>query len=731
MTDIGVEVGQKMRSAIKAKLMELECYVDDELPDYIMVMVANKRTKSQMNEDLQLFLGSKTSTFVEWLHIVLKKLKEVHVTNPNVFKKSTKRKIEDPELEKHVKKEKKDSKNKKLKKLDINIKEESVKSLTDDLPMNIKLPEIRKVTIQDTTSSLNDGDGFDIPTITEVNSSTETELRILEKQIKSAKSRLGVVVHSESEDDFLNLKAEPDDLFPNEQSINKREKLKEQLRKVNVIDESLTPPMPQKNVENSEEVSPHKIKEHSRIVFDLDNNIPRKKSALERLGKRRISDDIDFRSGLKKSKISLSEIRREEEKLLGVKRHEKIDRKRLFKGDKDESEERVERIERGTRESALSRLGVMSKVAVPKKSITNEVVEEEVSPNKEVPSVVKVKPRVIPPNAPQANKNLLLKAVADAQRSIAQTPSIGTNSKPDALFTKKYKEKLAEKHSKRKSSPIKQKSKLQDIISHISKNVEPTNKQQGDSSEVEYVPKPLKRSESLTAQLQYIPSPKELKSDSDKKIQSPNFIVTLDGIDKTKYESTKSKFEFDGNDVEVDKNKVESEKNDVQKKRRTPSPIIFDKVTSPVKKSINVPDVLPKIHTSPLVKNKERCKYWPGCRQGEKCEFVHPSTACKAFPQCKFGDKCLYVHPNCKFESSCTRRDCPYNHSALNKSTVSRTPVQIQVQTCKFYPNCTNVHCTFFHPRPCKFGKFCKNQSECGFVHPRNTNLTWRSHLQV
>lgn len=46
-------------------------------------MVANKRTKSQMNEDLQLFLASQTSTFVDWLHIVLKKLKEVHVTNPS------------------------------------------------------------------------------------------------------------------------------------------------------------------------------------------------------------------------------------------------------------------------------------------------------------------------------------------------------------------------------------------------------------------------------------------------------------------------------------------------------------------------------------------------------------------------------------------------------------------------------------------------------------------------
>lgn len=47
-----------------------------------MVMVANKRTKSQMKEDLQLFLSNKTAAFVDWLHIVLKKLKEVTVTNP-------------------------------------------------------------------------------------------------------------------------------------------------------------------------------------------------------------------------------------------------------------------------------------------------------------------------------------------------------------------------------------------------------------------------------------------------------------------------------------------------------------------------------------------------------------------------------------------------------------------------------------------------------------------------
>lgn len=39
---------------------------DEELPDYIMVMLANKRSKEQMTEDLVLFLGVNTALFTDW-----------------------------------------------------------------------------------------------------------------------------------------------------------------------------------------------------------------------------------------------------------------------------------------------------------------------------------------------------------------------------------------------------------------------------------------------------------------------------------------------------------------------------------------------------------------------------------------------------------------------------------------------------------------------------------------
>ena len=80
---LGDEVSTKIRSAIKAKLIELKAYVDDELPDYIMVMVANNRTKVHMEEDLRLFLKYNTTPFTNWLHAILERLKNVTLEEVN------------------------------------------------------------------------------------------------------------------------------------------------------------------------------------------------------------------------------------------------------------------------------------------------------------------------------------------------------------------------------------------------------------------------------------------------------------------------------------------------------------------------------------------------------------------------------------------------------------------------------------------------------------------------
>lgn len=197
--------------------MELGCYVDDELPDYIMVMVANKRTRVQMEEDLNLFLRSDTKVFVEWLQQVLKKLKEVTITNPEVYAcssfKELKRKASIEIAECVIKKEKKDKKQKPEKKTRHVEVIPNVKSLTDDLPVEAtKLMEKRNLSSR--LQGLNEinpvvsEDNFDIPSLAEVNSLEESELDMVEDKIKEARNRI-VLMKSDSEDeDFINIRAD-------------------------------------------------------------------------------------------------------------------------------------------------------------------------------------------------------------------------------------------------------------------------------------------------------------------------------------------------------------------------------------------------------------------------------------------------------------------------------------------------------------------------------------------
>jgi len=62
-----------LKEAIVKKLKDYDAYIDNELPDYILVMLANKKTVSQISQDLELFLGDNTSRFSKWLKEVLEK----------------------------------------------------------------------------------------------------------------------------------------------------------------------------------------------------------------------------------------------------------------------------------------------------------------------------------------------------------------------------------------------------------------------------------------------------------------------------------------------------------------------------------------------------------------------------------------------------------------------------------------------------------------------------------
>lgn len=121
---------------------------------------------------------------------------------------------------------------------------------------------------------------------------------------------------------------------------------------------------------------------------------------------------------------------------------------------------------------------------------------------------------------------------------------------------------------------------------------------------------------------------------------------------------------------------------------------------------------------------KVKCPYWPTCRSGDACTFVHPSETCKNFPNCQYGDSCTFVHPSipCKFQEKCQNPLCNYQHRAPIASAASHHHLQQQSQTstiqCRFYPRCVNTNCHYLHPVKvqCRYGVDCA-RPECPFEH--------------
>lgn len=321
------------------------------------------------------------------------------------------------------------------------------------------------------------------------------------------------------------------------------------------------------------------------------------------------------------------------------------------------------------------------------------------------------------------------------------------------MYTKKYKEKfkIGEATSTTDKNPTDEESikKCKNIIVQVQGKSD--NSKQNEEN-AEYIPLPTKRTlENRLGEPQYVPTnidhdinfeedySKYLEEDIEENSLNSNnsiendqsqpqqFIVTLDGI--------KNAPPFNKHPSPIEEKSKPA--------KRPPSPIVFNTNNSEtnMKKDTmrNIPETLPKVPIPVAIKSKERCKFWPSCKSGDTCEYIHPTATCTMFPMCKFGERCLYIHPKCKFYTSCTRKDCPYSHGPINttKSGLSKSlrypSLPLSKETCKFFPNCINPKCNFFHPpttlKPCKFGFACLNKSECSFSHniPSKEKLTWHS----
>ncbi|XP_022122573.2 zinc finger CCCH domain-containing protein 14 isoform X2 [Pieris rapae] len=866
MDVVGSEIGQKMRSAIKAKLTELGCYVDDELPDYVMVMVANKRTQMQMEDDLQLFLADNTELFVNWLHQVLKKLQEVTVAAPlkidkekakersaSKDRKSKEKKDKDKsrrsdflkkskkkEKEKLLhKKEKKSQKNKKEKRsksherirpnippLLMNMEKNSEPSITDvfagqilknhgvnldNYKDDIKITETKVLNkekrqilpIIDPASMLEPDTNSSEPQNSDSNSievprqSALKEMTEIEAKIQGLKQKLVEQLDSMSDDeDFLTIRTEAEELM-NDFAEDVFQEISQPTKAALVVSGDTTiqkntlksiPKEPTDRPIEVPKVATERSKDSSAVEVlgiprdptetlpQIELNLP-KRPIRERLGSRNPAKDAEVKETGKPLSPESFTPERETAEPVETRRADDGSAKRLT-----------------------------SKVCA---------------------SVVRVRPR---PRANASASNLLLRAVADAHKSLLNIPP-----------------KVETEPSRVKRAlvlPMRRCVDPEKIVIRVAAD--------GGSDEVQFVSSarakdeysPISSSKRISDSA-YVPTRNAVASapasasaaddslvvdainihnptvDKDKDTQ---FIVTMDGYHpnaflakklmteglldddgesekltpqttkekeinkKDKIEPVKTKLDDFKTDVEMapvndivnekkpevneepkekkegpvssaisqkkrlsdtsedsgtqviikqEHEKVEKRKTDVVPsaietgvpavKKRRASPIVFDVDTKARDRDVrrertvsassdtqsislttvtdsNKYDAVPPL--SQAVAGNERRGSW-----------------CRAFPSCRFGPSCAFVHPRCKFAASCTRRGCVYAHDAPSvashvvpvanfKSVSSSIP-----NLCKFYPNCSNPSCHFYHPKPCRFGKGCANRLECNFYH--------------
>ncbi|KAL4715622.1 hypothetical protein ACJJTC_006201 [Scirpophaga incertulas] len=881
MDQVGSEIGHKMRSAIKAKLMELGCYVDDELPDYVMVMVANKRTRTQMEDDLQLFLGENTTLFVNWLHQVLKKLQEVTVTTPlkiaekeatketNQHKeKKSKEKKEKVKSKKSVsvkkskkkeksqrkKEEKKTHKSKKRSKhhemirpnvppLLMNIEKVSEPSITDVFAGQIlkshgvcleslkdeqKEPEVKPIVkevikrpiipiidpatitsqpdldeVTETSSQEKLQEKCTVTTTPKASDEPLKEMNEIEAKIEGLKHKLAEQLDSMSEDeDFLNIRTEAEELMNDfaEDVFQEISSTAPQQESVESLPISKSPTVPKLD-------SPNIINTSTSFetLPQIELNLP-KRPVRERLG-----------------------AREEPKKTTQVKEIQKGKTPNRFTPDK-------EPIQKPQSTSVKHRLGDLSdkhkssddssdKSESSSKRLPSRVSSVlETRSNRSCASVVRVRPR---PRVATSSSSLLLKAVADAHKSlltippktnpelqkvkhalvlpmrrgtdpkiVIQVPADGNRTDESVRFATRTIEnnRIAINQSMKdgndaSSSSITMKIHNSDYVPYrCNKNRTAIKKDDSLIIETLNIHNPTvgkdKSTQFIVTMDGYHPNAflaKKLKTegilnDEDELQQKPKEKTVDTDVAHTKEHEIVEKPESSilekkrlSNDSEESDTKViiKQEKCELEKKqineasvdesnidsvescknisivasssiatKRKGSPILFDinkKAKEDVKERVRTESASSDSQVIMTATNSQKYDSLPSLSQTER-----KLVKCRAFPLCRYGATCVFQHPRCKFAAACTRRGCPYSHTIVSppptlSSHVVPSANYKSISTvglaslCKFYPNCVNPGCSFYHPKPCRYGVACLNKIECNFYHAEVATTTkWR-----
>ncbi|XP_032398445.1 zinc finger CCCH domain-containing protein 14 isoform X3 [Etheostoma spectabile] len=680
--EIGTEISKKIRAAIKGKLQELGAYIDEELPDYIMVMVANKKTSQQMADDLSLFLGNNTSKFTAWLQGVLEKLRTVAV--------------EPASLTGHE-----------LQSDSGTVAGKRRSSLSEDS----RAEELKVLTVSSSRSDR---------TETRVSSSAHESRRgSLEKSSSRLTSTVKPLMEPLPLEAIIDIKPEMDDDLIAEDPVEMGSNHGRSRAASRPTAEIYRPGQSKFTLAGSADMCrPSEGSSHSRQQDSRSSRSSRTGSSKEELSRKR------------KAPVASSVVRVN----------------RAADEDSDDLEE--EDIGYGGR-------GLSSRVSLPSK------------PER--------KPTL--PPAKQANRNLILKAISEAQDSITKTTAYPTipqrQTVPVAPRTRvasseemtaaiqlvqEHLHSLAPRVQAYPSAelpPARTPAPARSLASRLQLDVaESSEREEQRDYGVEvtagneakpfdtrsFIMSPLQLGES-TARSQQRPQVKGgVQSALPRTVQaskervdsaSPKFIVTLDGVPSPLGNLAECEMELD--DVRPPIKVTEATVHANREPKVSILHRLQGRLTLPEDDDVMDVDMAEE-DAGPLKKQKvmERCKFWPVCKSGDDCMYHHPTTQCKTFPTCKFGDKCLFVHPNCKYDARCTKPDCPFTHVSRRSTAAPPPRPAVQpVQTtsvCRFFPECKKMDCAFYHPKPCRFAAQCK-RAGCTFYHP-TTSLPPRHALK-
>uniref|UniRef100_A0A4W5NCN1 Zinc finger CCCH domain-containing protein 14 n=1 Tax=Hucho hucho TaxID=62062 RepID=A0A4W5NCN1_9TELE len=583
--EIGTEISKKIRAAIKGKLQELGAYVDEELPDYIMVMVANKKTSQQMSDDLSLFLGNNTIKFTVWLHGVLEKLRSVAVEPASLR----------PQLYSDTG--------------------------TSSGKSEWKGEESKGLAVSSSRSDRTEA---------RVSSSAYEHRRVSSDKNSSSRltSTVKPLMDPPSSEAVIDIKPELDDDLIGEDPVDMGV-LPGRLRGSTSSSSSggggrasaqiYRPPQGRSSSGTGRSADAYRSSEGSS-----GSHRPNCRQSV------RLSRCLSKRKAPVVSSV--------------VRVNQAADGGR----DSDEEEEDDDEEDEGYGVKNLS-----SRVSLPSK------------PERK-PSL---------PPAKQANKNLLLRAMSEAQISINKTaaypPIPQRQTVPVAPRTRSTSDEmnaaiqLVQEH-------------LHGLVprgqSYTPSEPQPPRQLGKSPSCLIYHHKPMLalRPHSMTLEV--------AEGSVLKPFDTRSFIVRRPELGEELVPVRSRLGQLDMvmmmniTIVSISKNKnivVSGLDSRPSSKFCHPS----KSCRSPVSELGMETE---EEEAGPVKRQKvlERCKFWPVCKSGDECVYHHPTTQCKTFPSCKFGDKCLFVHPNCKFDGKCSKPDCPFTHVSRRGPSPYTPPVR-------------------------------------------------------